>query len=41
MAHQAYGLSENLGIPVEDAKNFIDKYFETYKKKSKKFRKKV
>jgi len=28
----AYGLSENLGIPVEDAKNFIDKYFETYKK---------
>jgi len=28
----AYGLSENLGISVEDAKNFINKYFDTYKK---------
>ncbi|PNR92465.1 DNA polymerase I [Petrotoga sp. 9PWA.NaAc.5.4] len=28
----AYGLAENLGIPVEDAKTFIKKYFETYKK---------
>lgn len=26
----AYGLSEDLSIPVKEAKEFIDKYFETY-----------
>ena len=26
----SYGLSEDLGISVKEAKNFIDKYFETY-----------
>ncbi len=26
----SYGLSEDLGIPVKEAKEFIDKYFETY-----------
>ena len=26
----SFGLSEDLGIPVKDAKEFINKYFETY-----------